>query len=920
LLRERPAQFVEVAVEGSNSMFARGQRRQTYWDSRDQPAVANSIKIQGDEVFLPAASGGGWVGKYRYFQGIFLELEQQGQLFETPYGHFLLDENQGRIRFWPHADLAISGKIHKTEKGWTVDCQVSGVPAEARPLVLVLVDGQVRTGLASPGEIEFSRHQFGGNQIELWALDSLGNVSARPLKFDLEPAAGNAPWRPQWHSEPTVVSVSEFHPALPTTFDLTGGLAVDRHGLVYVTATTGHHREEVLRYDPHAVRQSKDTEQLFFGTSAWSLVEKPEDMRVGRLLQSPQGDVYVTQDRYAKEYNRGIEQPLYVIDSSAFGKSVMRQVTYVYNDFNAEGTRLAWDDQGNLWNVGLRWIGRWNEDRWAEWERPLGNSSKIIPAVNGRVWFLSERGLYTYQDGKMSEALELPDGRQPTLQGIALGDRHLVLRCERGQPTTTDKAPPADSPFADSVFSRWCVYDAQTGELDCEKFAGAADDLRSDEAGNLYVWQKSQRKFLFVSARDLSITELPYIDPPIYWRSTGMIGEESYLGHIGPEFLATGSGQLVYAPDVDSLVTWTRPGGPIKHDWHTGIVSGKTHAICKGPDGRIWILRDAELLVYDPRGKPKQSADPFAGWKKIDLAGRPCAGFQGSIWYFKPDRQTVVRSDGKDERTWRLDVEVESAETLRRGVVELVSDRSEALVFDTGRNWWHLQRDGKAERIENQFDGLVAMVQHGAKQFEARGYPPVVTGDGKTYYRGRLWNRKSWTRMTEGRGFLDAEGKLLVVTNPTGVYRRLYRLQDDRIMAEDIDSARHYFVDDRSVRWFEPATAEAAPGHLPVWCDKTGEISLAVGGEPRGGCFGVFNAMPFGEDRYIVNTRYGQLLLSAQGLKRIDPRGTPLGKRWARLHRLGYGRWAWIGLDSVYIAPQDWKLPEEDPAWHPTVR
>jgi hypothetical protein len=509
-------------------------------------------------------------------------------------------------------------------------------------LLLVLVDGQVRMGLQSPGKIEFSRYQFGGNRIELWALDSLGNVSARPLKIDLEPADAKPPWRPQWHNESTVVAVAEGHLAEPTTFDLTSGLAVDRHGLVYVTATTEHHRREILRFDPYALRRTKDTEYVY-GASVWSLVERAEGADVGGLLQSPQGDVYVTS-------SPGTKQPLYTIESTGLGKSAMRQVTYVYNDVNAEGARLAWDDQGNLWNVGQRWIGRWNEDRWAEWERPLGHRSKIVPAINGRVWFLSDRGFYTYQDGKMSQSLELPDSWQATLEGFPLGDRHLVLRCEGVRPAAVDNAPSARSPFADSAFSRWCFFDATTGELDCDKFAGGADDFRSDEAGNLYIWQKSQRKFLFASAQDLSVTELPYIDPPVYWRSFGVAG--GYLGRSGPEFLATSRGQLVYAPDEDSLVTWSRPSGPLRHDWRAGIVCGKTHALRQGPDGRVWMLRDAQLLVFDPQGNLEQSADPFDGWEQVDLAGRPCAGFEGSIWYFKPDRRTVV-APGRGRRSRR---------------------------------------------------------------------------------------------------------------------------------------------------------------------------------------------------------------------------------------------------------------------------
>lgn len=118
----------------------------------------------------------------------------------------------------------------------------------------------------------------------------------------------------------------------------------------------------------------------------------------------------------------------------------------------------------------------------------------------------------------------------------------------------------------------------------------------------------------------------------------------------------------------------------------------------------------------------------------------------------------MVLTDGEREKAWEI------TDAPEFGVTLVTSDRNEAIAALGGRRLRLLLNDGTSRPANDIHSGLVELVRRGARRFHAPGWPPVVTGSGKIYYEGKIWDKETWKPAYQGRGVVDSRDRILVIS------------------------------------------------------------------------------------------------------------------------------------------------------------
>ena len=823
------------------------------------------MSLTGDEIYLRAKSGGGWVGQTRYFEGIFFPLENVEKVYETPYGRFLLQDDTIALR--RRTDLKITARSEESEDGSTVRYKLHGAQESGAVRVLVLVDGSPRLPLETSGEVHFPAAQYAGRHIQLWAIDDAGNVSSAPAAIELtrtesttgkdgDAALAQSEARPQWQSVSTNVQIAG------DPYQLARSMATGADGTVFVTA-----------------RKARASSTIVLGlddkAGVWFRVAPADRGRYSSciLSNSPGGGAWAVVGSAERE----LECLLLSLN-----KSGARLAARLYDEKNRGRPLLAWDHQGGLWNVGLRWMGRWQRGQWQEWERRVGGRVQIHPGSGGRVTIVAPGRLWVYSDGELIETRGLPSALGADLPCYPLGERHLVLRCRPEQRRG----------------EAWGLYDLARGVVDLEALS---DELLfcPDGKGNLFCWNRQTSEFYLISGSDLTRTELPYTPPKRGWKSGCS------------DLFLTREGEMIYPVGLDTIIVWSRDKGPVKHGWRCGIQPGMTHAIREGNDGRIWILRDKQLLVYDPRGNPRSTRASHKTWDEIEFSGWACAGFAGQLWYWAADGTTVVCTDGEEETRWRIEERASSGRTT----VEVVSNKGEALVKDSTGLTQHLRADGSFKRVEDVFAGILLMIRKGARAFRSRDYPPAVSADARVYYDGRLWDGERWRGVHRGRGSFRGDGALVVIINAKSYLPHVWRFMADKV--EDLGKPKRYQIDEHGIRWYDPRVAGKGARRYPLAIgEEPGrghDIYLTPESEPVGYIQYPVKAVPDGRNGFIVMDCYLKLHhVSPDGIRRLDGLRAPFGREEVSVYHLAGGRWAWFSKSKILLSPPDLELTDDD--------
>ncbi|MDP6502912.1 MAG: hypothetical protein QF886_04820, partial [Planctomycetota bacterium] len=353
------------------------------------------------------------------------------------------------------------------------------------------------------------------------------------------------------------------------------------------------------------------------------------------------------------------------------------------------------------------------------------------------------------------------------------------------------------------------------------------------------------------------------------------------------------------------LILWKETQGPQMWGWQTGIASDYTHAIEEAADGKVWILRQTQLLVYDPKGDPVANSAKFDGWEEMPILGIACRGFEGSVWYMEKNSGKVVRFDGTARKTWLIPGEPER----RYAVIEVVSDRNEAVVRDSRGRYFLLQQNGAVIKTRGRKEGVLQMAVAGAKEFKASGPAPVVTAGGRLYFDGEIRSGKQWIKTQKGSGILDLRGELLVMANENSPRPYVYRFNGNK--AEEIGTADRYLLDSHGLRWYDPGIIEDNPKRFPVlFIEKRGEkVALSPDSPKHGPLYGARKAIRVGVESFVVMQKYGGMFfLSPEGLKKIDVTRIPFGSEEALLHPLGNQRYAWLLRSRIFISPTEFQL------------
>ncbi|MBM4148888.1 MAG: hypothetical protein FJ224_07575 [Lentisphaerae bacterium] len=544
-----------------------------------------------------------------------------------------------------------------------------------------------------------------------------------------------------------------------------------------------------------------------------------------------------------------------------------RHAVDLYDDLPrcASGPQLSADPAGGIWALGNRTAVRWDGKRTQSWERNVGFTAKILPLPDGAV-LQSYEDCFVYRDGKLGFAIRWSMGDSYADNPLfTLGQNYLVMprrgaivALDNGR-TIDQKSPPGDS-------------------------------FRMDAGGNLYVWNKGQ--FSRFSGESLTKTTLAACASP------SMSPNHDPGGY---EFLATASGTVVYTVGDDRLVVVRADEGMVEYGWQQGVQPGRTHAIREAPDGRIWVLRAAQLLLYDPTQPADAIPSAWPGWRAVPVQERFAVGAFGRVWYGNPKRKGFAFSDGTNETTW--------AQRYPGANAIIVSD-SGAAAIGAGTATYLLATGKPPERVQDMQSAVLELIKRGAKSFEGDG-APAVAADGRVYFRGKIWDGQAWQPAPDGRASLDPRGEIYLLCMERSSLPVAYRL--DGVKAIPLGQVEKCLIDAYGLRWYDPGILEAQPGCMPVWyaSKESPQVSFdmnatRVGIDPHGS----LQALPLGDGQFLMRVGAKLHRLDAQGLTRIPGSAVPCGDEldpgWGlRVWPLADGRWALAVHSRLYISPPE---------------
>lgn len=293
-------------------------------DELESAQVSWAIPLEGNEVYLPVASGGGWVGSYRYYNGLFFHPGQKGRIYEAPHSRFVIEQNNDDrvVAYHPHRDLQLSVEVERTAAGWKLDPQVAGVPSGEEARFVLFVRGVPQPELQTADSLDFPEKTHAGADVQIWAVDTVGNVSSPAVaRLTREPspqALLPENRKARWTVLPRLIQ------GMGSGYEPRGGLAVGRDGTVFLSLTLEHSGQPtVLALPP--------------GGSGWAHVPQGYLESPVHLTARPDGRVF----GFAQRVSDSLESPAY--DVSLAG---LRMVTSIYED-RGDKARYGWDDCGN---------------------------------------------------------------------------------------------------------------------------------------------------------------------------------------------------------------------------------------------------------------------------------------------------------------------------------------------------------------------------------------------------------------------------------------------------------------------------------------------------------------------------------------------------------------------------------------------
>jgi len=959
-----------------------------YWavDRGALPAAGAALRVEhigvplaADMAYRPDPAGGGWLGCRRVFAGVIREVPGITSVLLTPYGRFVVEGGRLLKRF-PSRPLRLTVVPSDRLPGvFRVTCcyaddrtPVAGVRVSMTAcgeLLAVPGDDTANDSPAVPG------HVARGTVIECQAVAADGQVSGRPCRIVWqgrgpktagpgELSGGPPPLPPPAGQAVPAAGVVDL---APLEFEPATGLPA-AYGELGTSASA-----PLWRVLPAVLGdgQSADAPQRLADT----LLADAEG-RVWVGLRSRRGDPapYLVWDGASRQWLRthlpaGASAPVLspagrlhtAVPSPALplerallelcGRTWHR-VTTIASESGSAGLAepICWDGAGRLWNWGGGWLARWDGYSWCEWQVPVGSSVRpqALP---------DQAGLVVANASGVLLADGAADPRRLTLApGVALADEppgcvplagKAVLVCGSGRDESGAAAwgwmrlPLGPVPLNGTVLGR-----------------PRTNPLVADGCGSVLFWDPAQ----VLLRLDGATGEVRRMDP-----GCPLPAAPRYPAHVTA--LVSTRGEVVVQPDpggrpplmVPSLVVWREGTAAAAFGLADGVPAGEIQAWAEDREGRLWLLRRDDLLVYTPGGtRPPRAAPPatatpeaapggpagplartdsvlsleeaYPDWTAI-VCRSALDGVGGDVWYLT--ERALVWSDGAQECSWPFSaatVVPQGAVTgpprtprpFRSGRVdaaqlELTSEVGALVRLDgSGQGSpWHVARFGAPlERVESHADGILALVAAGAARFSSWGAPPVVTPDGRVCCgNGRFWTGDRWVPVVEGRPALDAAGRVHLLSKDAHQLsdHGVHEVAGEQMLATG--QARACRLDLHGRAWCEETDGTGATPtqeHVLVTVVAGSKVQVQLAG-PTGKMAPValpesdspdMQAGPIAPGLFWVRHRGSMWVLSAGGLSRAGF-SCPVPATWDRPVRLRDGRWAFVPRreTTLFLAP-----------------
>jgi hypothetical protein len=800
------------------------------------------LTLQGNEAFIPAADGGGWVGQYRVFRNAYYPLA--GRVYPGTNANYLVEGNT--LRFQPRQTLTVTGEALSDGSLRRLVCRIAGTVPLYKPRLLVFLDGEFREALANPTGGDLPPISPGPHALDVYAADGFGVIS-EPLRLSV-----NGP--PEYPAEALKLDEAwalkpQRLQAVPTKIAgrtvLGWKLEIDADGVIWILVNGG-----IISLD------LANRKTAFYPIPAHEIL-------------SARGRVWAL----GSAQRPGMKWPLYEL-----GREGIRHAVDLYDDTSDRGfSQVSADGQGGIWTLNQQGMTRWDGKQTQFWERPVGSekSTTFVPTPDGAIIHAWDR-YFLYRNDELSEGIPWDksvlreEGYMDYVTLYPMGRKHVVHA------------------------EKQAVVDIDTGRISKRKIP-SGDAWRLGANGDLYVWQSNA--LLRVSGKNLAVTRLPHVPPPSphpFYRYTS----DRYA------FLATTKGTLAYPSGKGSLVIGPENGGAVEYGWREMVEPGDTMSIRQAPDGRIWILRTNQLLVYDPAQPAKPAGPAWPDWRVVSIWSGSAVSAFGHVWYITADGKTVVETDGKTESSWHL--------PLAGGFV-IAGDQGGAMLVWCEKVFLLLP-GGKVEPASDLPNAVLALVKRGAKAFAGTGDPPVVAADGRVYFRGRIWDGQAWHALCENRVSLDLRGGMFQLRGKDGTIS-VYRI--DGCKATAVANTTKCLIDANGRRWYDPGLLEAKPGCLPVWYQGENDWDPLVSATPASRKVQLdtglpVQAFPTTDGQFLLRIDSSLHVLDTNGLTALPNDRLPCGNKLLQaidgICPLPDGRWAFGLGDRLFFSPPDLNL------------
>jgi hypothetical protein len=745
------------------------------------------------------------------------------------------------LRYQPRQTLTIDGTVLADGKLRRLVCKIAGVEPPYKPRLLTFLDGEFLDSIAAPDGVDLPPIKPGDHMLEVYAADGFGVVSEQPLRLTLDGG-------PEF--EVVNLELGEDWDLKPRRLQVLPATIAGRTAL-----------ERSLEIDSDGV--------------VWILVEggvvalAPAE-RKATFYRCPAQELLAARGRVWARGERssdGVHIALLELRHDG-----IRRAVDLYDDSSYAHQQISADGEGGIWALSHRSAVRWDGKQTRQWERTLDYDPFVATSAKGTIIYT--RGHYLiYRDGELSKSIPWPGDfkyrwQQADRIAYPLGRDYLLLPLQR------------------------LLLEVESGRPSDRKIP-FGDTYRAGPDSSLYVWKG--KEFYRISGDDLAMTQLVYSPPPTMpplWDDGGY------------EFLATSGGVVAYTVRSERLYAGRADEGAAEYGWQHGVQPGRTHAIREAPDGRIWIMRQAQLLVYDPTQPADAIPSAWQGWRAAPVQERFAVGAFGRVWYGNPERTGFASSDGTNDMTW--------AQRYPGANAIIVSDNGAAAI-GAGTDTYLLSTGKPPERVKDLRSAVLELVKRGAKSFEGDG-APAVAADGRVYFGGKIWDGHAWQSVPDGRASLDPRGEIFLLCMERSSLPVAYRI--DGVKAIPLGQVEKCLIDAYGLRWYDPGILEANPGCLPVWyaSKETPEVSSDVNAtririDPHGS----LQALPLGDGQFLMRVGAKLHRLDAQGLTRIPGSAVPCGDEldpgWGlRVWPLADGRWALAVHSRLYISPTDLRL------------